>query len=325
MSAVADVPAPPSNWRQRIVCFLPFIVPVVVVATFVVFYQGFLFCSSEHPCAPFTSDQIRAAVITTDPARVSAYVARASWTLINGVHLLACLLAIITAAFVIDHALSDYDPKVRWTVILITVAAALDISLGVSLWSINDIFSPAQQLHRATIGDALPGIGKFNRFAEALSLTAALSLAVAGCAILWQRDPNTGQDAESLKRRMNLLKPVLYVGAVAFVLAVLRLSATHSWALSYLPSENELGKAFNSLTMGIVGTMGTTYTLFIAGVYLPTFLILRSRLKEVDPALPDTTGWMQLLTRVMALIGPLLAGPLGAALIALVKSLGGTV
>jgi len=171
----------------------------------------------------------------------------------------------------------------------------------------------------------LPAISKYNRLAEALSLTGTLSLAVAACAILWQRDPNSAQDTESLKRRMNLLKPVLYVGAVTLVLAVLRLSATHSWALSYLPSENELGKAFNSLTTGIVGTLGTTYTLFIAGVYLPTALILRSRLKEVDPALPDTTGWMQLLTRVMALIGPLLAGPLGKLLIEVVNSLGGTV
>jgi hypothetical protein len=318
-------PPEPSNWQKRIVYFLPLILPLVVVVTFLAFYKQFLLCSAAHPCSPFTSAEFLAGVSNTDQTRVAAYVARASWTLISGVHLIACLLAIVTAGYVIYNALSQYDASIRWMIILITVAAALNISLGVSLWSLKDVLSPAQQLHQATIGQVLPSISKYNRLAEVFSLTGALSLAVAACAVLWQSDVNKNLDEETLKKRIGLLKPVLYVAAAVLVMSVLRLSATHAWAVSYLSPETEVGKTVASLTTGIVGSLGATYTLVIAGIYLPAAFMLRSRLREVAPTQSITDGWTQLLLRVMALIGPLLAGPLGDLLVKVTNSFGGSV
>lgn len=321
-----------SKWH-RVTYLLPLIVPVVIIVTFVVFYNQFLLCSTDNPCAPFTADELISRVGNVEQVRVAAYVGRAHWTLVNGVHLLACLAAVLTAGLVIYHALSDYDTKVRWMIILIVVALAADISLVMALWAANDTSSPAQQLFQGTIGQVLPSINKYNRVAEALSLTGTLSLAAAACATLWRLDTSDELEETQLLKRVNLLRPVLYVGAVSLAIAVLRLSATHTWGASYLPPASDLGKSVASLITGIVGSLGTLYTLVIAGVYLPAALLLRARIRELALRQPDSQGWLasrgltlsfpQYLPRVIALLGPLLAGPLGDLLARATTALGG--
>lgn len=321
-----------STW-DRIFDFLPLIIPIAVVLTFVGFYGWFLRCSPDHPCGPYTAGQILSAVKDAASTRVvPIYVARASWTLINGVHLLACVLAMATASFVINRVLSEDGKKLHWSIIPLVLAACLNIALFVSLLAGHDVWSPAQQLFQGTIGGTIGWINKFNRFIEAVSLTGTLSLAVAACAIVRQPKPN-GLNEEQLMRRVKLLRLVLYVGAATLVMAVLRLAATHAWAISYLPPDTEPGKSISTLITGIVGSLGTSYTLLIAGIYLPAALILRERLRNLKAAEADPEGFLathglsptltRILPRVMALIAPLLAGPLGDALVKLINSLGG--
>jgi hypothetical protein len=311
------------NVGKRIVYFLPLILPLIVVVTYFLFYQKFLLCTPNHPCSPFTSAEILAGVSNSDQTRVAAYVARTSWTLVNGIHFLACLCAIVTAGIVIYKALAEYEQDLRRTIVLLTVAAALDVGFGISLLTLKDVLAPAQQLHRATIGQVLPSISNYNRIAEALGLASALSLAVAACAILWQRNVNQQPDNETVKKRMKLLKAVLYVGAATLVLSVLRLAATHAWAVSYLPPESDLGKGVATLATGIIGSLGTSYTLLIAGVYLPAALILRSQYKEDANDKSSMDGWLALTPRILALIAPFLAGPIGKLLVDATNSFGG--
>lgn len=333
MAATVNTKPPRTfNW-QRIVDFLPLIIPVTVVVTYVGFYQRFLFCSIEHPCSPFTAAEIFAAVSNTDQTRVAIYVARASWTVINGVHVIACVVAIVTAIMVMRAVFSEDDKKMPWITIPLVIAAALNIALGMSLWAAGDVASPAQQLFRGTIGDAVPWINKFNRFVEAVSLTGTLSLAAAACALLWRPDPEKDLTEDQLTQRAKLLRPVLYVAAATLVIAGLRLAATHAWALSYLPPESAFGMSVASLTKGIVTSLGVAYTLFAAGMYLPAALILRERLKKLPTAKPDPDGFLashgfppsmvQLLPRVIALLAPLLVGPLGQLIVNITNSLGG--
>jgi hypothetical protein len=330
--AVNGNPPSRSTW-DRIFDFLPLIIPIAVVLTFGGFYGGFLRCSPDHPCGPFTAGKILSAVKEAASTRVvPIYVARASWTLISGVHLLACVLAIATASFVINRVLPEDDKKLHWSIIPLVLAVCLNIALLVSLLAAHDVWSPAQQLFRGTIGGTIWWINKFNRFIEAVSLTGTFSLAVAACAILRQPNPN-GLTEQQLLRRVKLLRLVLYVGAATLVMAVLRLAATHAWAVSYLAPDIEPGKSITTLITGIVGSLGTTYTLLIAGIYLPAALILRERLRNLPSAQADPESFLathglsptltRILPRVMALIAPLLAGPLGDALVKLINSLGG--
>lgn len=324
----------PAAKESRIIYFLPVIAPLVVIATFFVFYKGFLFCSATNPCSPLSAAEILAGVSNSDQTRVAAYVARATWTLVNGVHLLACLVAIVTAGVVIDHALMpEYETKVRWLIILIVVALALDVSLLVAWWTAGDVWSPAQQLLRATVGQKVPGINKYNRLAEALSLGGTLSLAAAACATLWQRHAGADEDEQQLLKRVRLLRPVLIVGAVTLVIAILRLSVTHAWGASFLPPDSALAKNLASLITGIVGSLGTVYTLLMAALYLPAAIILRARVMKLATTQQDPQTWLsnngldlsisKVVPRVIALLAPLLAGPLGDLLVRATKDLGG--
>src|SRR5258705_8183010 len=262
----------PSRWC-RVPQLLPLVAPGVVIATFVIFYGQFLLCHSDSPsCSPLASTAILAGVGTDDETRVAAYVARASWTLVNGVHLLACLAAVLTACVVIYQALSTHSSMTRWIVILIVVASAADISLLFSLWVTTDASSPAQQLLRATVAQVIPAINKYTRLTESLSLTATLSLACAGCAVLWQRDLNSEQNDAELAQRMTLLRYVLYAGATLLAIGVLRVSTTLGWGVSYLPSDSDIGKSVASLVTGIIASMGTFYTLLMGAVYIPAAL-----------------------------------------------------
>ncbi|HUS11110.1 MAG TPA: hypothetical protein VMZ30_11650 [Pyrinomonadaceae bacterium] len=315
---------PPSKWR-RITYLLPLIVPGLVFVTFFVFYSQFLFCSPNDPCTPLTAAEILSGTSNLDQTRVATYVARASWALISGVHLLACLAAIVTAGLVIYQALPEPEPEypknLKWLLILIVVAAAADISLLVAIWVSTDVSSPAQTLLRTTVGQMVPSINRYNRLADALSLTGTLSLAVAACATLWQRDAAEENETELVKR-VNLLRPVLYVSAATLAIAVLKLSATLGWAASYLSPDSEIGKSVVILVRGIVASMGTFYTLLVAGVYVPAALLLRARIRKLAKSQKpdDPDGWLashgltlsfpQYLPRVIALLGPLLAGPL---------------
>jgi hypothetical protein len=331
---MTNLDTPRSKWH-RITYLLPLIAPLVVVVTFVIFYAQFLFCAPESPCNPLSSAELLAGLSSVVQTRVAAYVARSSWAVANGVHVIACLVAIVTASLVMYHALSEYDTKVRWMIILIVVVLAADIALAIALWASIDVSSPGQELLRNTVGHVLPEINKYNRYSDALSLTGTLSLAAAACATLWHRDMKNELDETQLVRRVNLLRPVLYVGAATLAIAVLRLSATFGWAASYLPPESDLGKAVTSLVAGIVGSLGTSYTLLMAGVYLPAALLLRARVKAFSATQPDPQAWLvkrgltlsfpQYLPRVIALLTPLLAGPLGDLLVRTTAALGGSV
>ena len=325
----------PSTWR-RIIYLLPLIVAVAVLATYFTFYKKFLYCEDARPCSPYTATEILSGVSPPDQIKVAAYVARASWTLINGVHVLACVLAIVTASIVIYQALSEYKQSTRWMAVLIVIALAADISLFVALWTAaKDTYSPAQQLLRATVGQVVPWINKFNRFGDALSITGTFCLAVAACATLWHRDVKNELNEEHVVKRVRLLRPVLYVAAATLVIALFRLSATHAWGISYLPSDNEFGRAVGTLTTGIVRTMGIVFTLLIGGIYLPAALLLRMRLRQVAASKEDPEAWItsqgmnlsipQFLPRVIALLSPLIAGPLGELVINATKSLGADV
>jgi hypothetical protein len=218
-------------------------------------------------------------------------------------------------------------------IILIVVALATDIALLVALLTTGDVFSPGQQLLQTTVGRVVPAINKYNRYADALSLTGTLSLAVAACATLWHRDMKNELDETQLMRRVTLLRPVLYVGAATLAIAVLRLSATFGWAASYVPADTELGRAVSSLVAGIVGSLGISFTLLMSGLYLPAALLLRARVKALAATKPDPEAWLtsrgltlsfpQYLPRVIALLTPLLAGPVGDLLVRATAALGG--
>jgi hypothetical protein len=314
----------------------PLIVPTALIVTYVGFYGYFLFCDQDSAaaCSPVSSVAIRAAI--KNPPEVAIYVARASWTFASGLYLLACVTALFAAGFVMKEVFSNPVTKSPSRRILIIMFMALNVALMMSAWAGRDTLSPAQQLLRATIGQTVREINKLNRLFDAISLTATLGLACAASAILFKRDTKA-QGKEELRRCQTLLRYVLYAGAALLAIAVLHKSATLGWGASYLPPDSTLGPSVNSLVTGIVNSLGAYYALLMAAVYVPAALVLQSRVKQLaaseapdDPNTWLTTNGFSLsfsdyLPRIVALLGPMLAGPFGDLLIRASKAISGTI
>ncbi|MBD0325044.1 MAG: hypothetical protein ICV68_01355, partial [Pyrinomonadaceae bacterium] len=121
-------------------------------------------------------------------------------------------------------------------------------------------------------------------------------------------------------------------GMVELVISTLRLNASFNWAISFLPVDNKnpasgpMVKAVENLATTLSFMEAATYTLILVAVYVPAFLILRSRACKLITGAEYSTAparekWLQerglvisvasYVPRIVALLAPLLAGPLG--------------
>jgi hypothetical protein len=266
---------------------------------------------------------LKAGVDESNEVRAASYAASASWTLVGGVHFLTSLLAVLTAVIVIYQVLQSLETGKRWLLILLAVLFAVDASLLVS-WKVSaDTSSPAQLLLASTVAQVQHSINRYNRLFDSMSLTAIISLAFAACATLWQPDINETPEEKDMVRRVGLLRYVLYVSATLLALSVLRLSATLAWGESFLPPESGTGKAVATLVSSITSSLGAYFTLLLLGMYLPATMLLRSRARKLaqGETMEDKDEWLKkrglalsfsdYLPRIVALLGPLLAGPIG--------------
>lgn len=310
---------PSEKWKR--VWLLPAIGPATVIVTFVLFYRLFLRCPSEDaPCNLIRSSALLAGLGDTNKLSVLTYLAKASWVVVNGVHFLACVAALIVAAAVIKSSLSSYPPARQGKIIRRIFAGAAFFSILIALLTTIDINSPAQQFLRLTVGASGFHILGYTRVFDVTSLTAVMSLWGAACAVLWVPDPTMAQDVKQLALRMRLLRYVLYVSAALLVVGVLRLSTTLDWGASFFANGADENSPVRQLVKGLTGTMGANYTLLMAAMYLPTALILRARAQELVPENEaDPATWLtknglswsfsDTLPRIIAILAPLATGP----------------
>ena len=316
-------PEKKTEW-YHLAYFLPLIVPCVIILTFFVFYGGLLRCSEkDEKCSPVVSSELKEAVDVSGEVKAASYSARASWVLVSGVSFLACLVAVVCAGMIIYNILRQVRPRHRWLLILLVIFASVDVSLLISLNVAADKWSPAQTLIGATVGQTLRAINRYNRLFDSMSLTATLCLASAACVTLWQRDVNARPSVADVARRVRMLRYVLYVGAALLALGVLRLSAMLSWGQSFFAADSETGKSVSTLVSGVTSSLGAYFTLLMLGIYLPAALLLRERALEVAEGkdLEEKQNFLKThgldvsfadyVPRVLALFGPLLAGPIG--------------
>lgn len=327
------------TWRLEHLTFLvPLIAICFVVIIYVSFYGYFLRCTNPAlGCNPLDSASLLSGIANTNAMRVTSYIGQAMWALCNGLHTITCIVALIISGIVIYQILSDndYSAAVCWIVILLITLMTFDASLLLSLWTASDTGAPAPQLLHITVARVFPSINIFNRIFDAVGMTAALCLACASCATIWKRDLQSVQGEQELGQRIRMLRYILYVGAVMLIIGVFRLSVMLNWGTSFFIPDSAAGKTVATLTSSIVTMLGTYYTLIIAAIYLPPALILRYRARQLASAQApeEQEGWLDkrgftlsftdYLPRILAILGPLIVGPIGDLLNRAVKTFGG--
>ncbi|HEX9918828.1 MAG TPA: hypothetical protein VGA87_06660 [Pyrinomonadaceae bacterium] len=253
------------------------------------------------------------------------YVDRVHWTLAGGLHLVVSVAALLVSSFVIYRMLDHLGARERLLFIFIALFIAADIGLYVAIHTASDVSSPAQILLEQTVARVLPDINFYNRLFDALGTMVGITLAVASCTIIWR---NTGVQPEEreLRNHLRLLRGLLYAGAAALVIGVLRLAATLHWGGDFWTDNSPAGEEVSKLTTGIVSSLGISYTLALTSMYVPTVLVLSARARALAKnESPDkqeewlknhglTLSYLGYLPRLLALLGPILVGPVGTAL-----------
>ena len=124
-----------------------------------------------------------------------------------------------------------------------------------------------------------------------------------------------------LRINMKLLRLVLYLGAAVLVTEIVSVGALLHWPLTYLPESP--GRSADRLISALITERAINYTLFLALLYVPSFLLFRedayrfARLRCPDKSLAEQERWLReqgigvstwrYLPRVVAIMGPLLS------------------
>jgi hypothetical protein len=185
------------------------------------------------------------------------------------------------------------------------------------------------------ISTILTDIARANSFVFAVGVFLSLSTG----AVLYLA--NTAGGVSGLKQlatRMKYLKANLYVSTVILVVGIILERALFQWTLAFIWRDERLVKAAENFLANVLAVDGGYFTLLLAMVYLPAFVILRKRAELLLPLpeekltsadlllpLPERKlksaevlkkygldfSFTDSLPRVLAILAPLLAGPIG--------------
>lgn len=258
------------------------------------------------------------------------------WAFFAGMSALLSLASFVTAALLVRAAPRMGRLGARGRTLL-----TLAPSAAMALLLLSRPEGPLSILHPLLQGTVaadpqlgMPSIPAAMNVLNALSLGSALALAISGWLLVQpdrpQAAPTPLPPAVELARRLDglqatatLLRVILYVTTAALVVGVLRLSATLSWVEAFLtPGDAAIFAGFGTTVTAMVGAH---YSLTLAGLYLPAAYIIRERARGVIASAPVPEAMREkayarpefsvalssVLPRIVALLGPLLAGPVG--------------
>lgn len=261
------------------------------------------------------------------------YGRRFVWAFLIAFSVLLTLASLITSGTLIHKSASfgDESPSTR-----VKVSLILSFAFGVILWLFPEWYMPVMEnILNSTIADSLTGVPVILGIMKAInSLTyvAAIAIVICACAILLPRkaegktvagnqDDAATEKLSVLSEQMKDLRVVLYVSTLLLIIGVLRMNAVTQWSLTFIsPDAVEAAQTFFISMSSVIGGF---YSLILAAVYLPAAFILQQRAKFVSEGLtPDkrpealksqgfTFSFRETMPRIIAILGPLLAGPIG--------------
>lgn len=256
--------------------------------------------------------------------------ARFIWLLSCIVLIASSLAAILVACFTI----ADCLPKKRCRNLLIAAAALAVIELSYLSFLPNDLrtlnFNLTLDLLKNVkiyqAGFIQTNVANLAFAVVALSTVAAMFLLVAASSTVILPDDKPVLIAA--RQHMARLKNVLYVGSVMLVSGVINMGAWMRWPAALFRQHPDKGDAFADMALGLTTFWGATFTVVTIAAYVLPALYLRSRAAQVhaqqypEASFADREKWlgdegftMSVGSKpgpVIAMAGPLLAGPLSA-------------
>jgi cytochrome b561 len=203
---------------------------------------------------------------------------------------------------------------------------ALSTAFGIYLYEHPEQYlSIITPIFKKTIEYDLKNIAHVMTLVNSFGFAVSLLAVFATCAILYSsNDEAVPAGLKQLSTKMNRLQLILYVGTIMLVVGVLLIRSMYQWSLAFILRDEQAIKVAESFYSSLLATEGGFFTLILAAVYLPAALILRSHANSLN-GLPEqnadreklltdynlTFSFTESLPRLLAILGPLLAGPVG--------------
>lgn len=259
------------------------------------------------------------------------YSGRITWLFLRLVYTIICVIAFAVACGVIYKS---FAYKGKHAIALVLAAIALSAGFGIYLYKNPELYmSVFISLFEGRIEHDLKNIKELMVQLNSFGFAVVLSVVLAVCAILYS--PNSDSSPSGLKQlstKMKYLQSILYVGTIMLISGVLLIRSIYHWSLAFTLRDDQAIKNAESFFSNLLAAEGGFFTLVLAAIYLPTALILRRR-ADTLAGLPEqsldkekllkdynlTFSFTESLPRLLAILGPLLAGPIGELLSRLSK------
>ena len=267
------------------------------------------------------------------PAALAESETRVLWSLTLLLNLGSAITLTAVAVMILCRSVSERGLRlfVPTTVVLIVLGLASFVYAAQAQTPISGLFTFTYGSLEATGlfgGFFLGAVKFFVVLLNVLSIVAPVSALMAACSTLAPpRDGGPG-DVAFLGGQARFLKTLVVLGSVYMVAGVLHLGVWLSWPATFV-GDAELAGQIRSYARSMSIYWGGAFTVLIAAFYVPALVVLRRRAEAAIARLPDSTGGLtpekfladhglslavsQQLPQIVAVLAPLLAGPLGSA------------
>lgn len=223
---------------------------------------------------------------TLEERRVAVYAGRLPWVVVYAVSFITNLFMLLTGLYVVWSSLRERFGKGGRAWALGGVLAA-GLLLSLVPWALATeenmpVLVPLINcLLKVDLTGALDVVALGNGFAFGVSGVAVL----ASCAALWPVGKPREQAVAEIAGRMSYLRALLYVGMIALVVSILRMTALFHWALAFLPSpdDDRAAQLIARVTSNVTSGEAAAYTLLLAAIYVPAAFVLRRRARALIP------------------------------------------
>jgi hypothetical protein len=278
---------------------------------------------THEPTPDDSKEDKRGKEIKQHERYAARYGGRVTWLFLRLAYIISCLTAFIVACAVVHRSFADKDKR---AIIWVIGVVAVSIGFGILLYNKPDRYMTIfLSLFKITIENDLANITELMIQVNSFGFAVSLSLVLAACAILYSPNSNSAPAGlKQLSAKMKDLQAILYAGTIMLVVGILLIRSVYQWSLAFILRDEQSIKVAETFYSNLLASEGGVFTLMLASVYLPTAFILRRRagslndLPEQNPEreklLKDyhlTFSFTESLPRLLAILGPLLAGPVG--------------
>lgn len=259
-------------------------------------------------------------VAVTPAVRLNEYAGRVSS---EAAAVLLCGVALVAGIAALVNAWRKASLTVEWPYLAGTwLVVALVVEMEVVLKGVaagagasDRVYALLGDLYAKTLGvidgnrSALNALDMMLDVSNTAVIFAATSLAlasaVAALEILRVKENGDPAGLKRLERRLDL---ILLGAAATLVAGTIAVAEWTAWPAVFV--NDETVKAYTRLTTAFMGFQGVCYVGVLVAIYLPAAWMLDSAYRELVPGEAGTTGPMLTrLTRLFAVLSPLLAGP----------------